>query len=1533
MKEVQSYTASRMEDPRLQQRDACGVGFVAHLHGEASHKIIEDGLTILHRLDHRGGLASDGKTGDGAGIMMQIPDGFFRKQAGDLGFALPGRGDYAVAVIFLPKDEKLKADLQNAFEKCVSDCGQSFLSWRQVPVDASVLGEIAARTEPSIVQAFVARGKNTTPEVFKWKLYVIRKIIENIGREKIGREQKDFYFASFSPETMIYKGLLMSQDIANYYVDLKDPDFKSAFAMVHQRFSTNTLPAWPLAQPFRFVCHNGEINTLRGNINWMIARSELLDHSDLRDDIAKILPICTPGASDSAILDNSVEFLLHTGRNFTKVLSMLIPEPWENRSEMSEELKAYYEYQSCLMEPWDGPAFIGFSDGNRVGAMLDRNGLRPGRYWVTMDGHVIVGSEAGVLDIEPSQVVYKGRLSPGRMFLVDMTKGEIISDERIKEELAKNKPYGSWLEDNRRYLDNIRVPPEEFVPAIEYADTELSRLKKAFGYTKEDMRMIISPMAMTGKEPISSMGNDTPLAVLSKRLPNLFLYFKQLFAQVTNPPIDAIREELVTSMTLTLGAQGNLFEESPEQCKVISISKPILSDLQLETIKNGFHPDLQVEQISALYTPAEKNMAAAIQELQVQAEEAVKNGKQLLIISDRGLSEKLVAIPSLLAVSAVHHHLIRRGLRMKTSLLLESGEPREVHHFCTLLGFGADAINPYLTLAAIFRRQEYFGFDDSLSPFEMQENYIEAATAGILKVMSKMGISTLQSYRGAQIFEAVGLSKAFVEEYFTWTPTRIEGIGIEHVERETLERHAMAFGASTSYSFNNLPEGGLYHWRVGGEEHLHSPEMIAGLQKASRINSREEFAEYCKTIDDQNQRHLTLRGLLRIKKTNNPIPLEEVEPVTEIVKRFSTGAMSFGSISKETHETIAVAMNRMGGRSNSGEGGEDPDRFTPDANGDIRRSAIKQVASGRFGVTSHYLVHADELQIKMAQGAKPGEGGQLPGHKVDQAIAKVRHSTPGVPLISPPPHHDIYSIEDLAQLIYDLKNANKYARINVKLVSEVGVGTIASGVAKAKADAILISGFEGGTGASPMTSIKHAGLPWELGVAETHRALVENNLRGRVALQADGQMRTPKDIAIAAMLGAEEWSVGTGALVVLGCIMMRKCHLNTCPVGIATQDPELRKKFRGQPEHLINFFFLLAEGLREIMADLGFRSINELVGRSDLLESVKVEGFDKANTLDFSEILRMPDAPASVARYRSEDQDHEIDKTMDEKILIPSTKAAIAKAMPVAVRIPIQNINRSTGTLLSAEISRRYGEQGLADNTIRLNFIGAAGQSFMAFGAKGITARVEGEVNDYCGKGLSGARVVVVPPAESTLIAENNIICGNTTLYGATAGSLFVRGIAGERFAVRNSGATAVVEGLGDHGCEYMTGGRVLVLGSTGRNFAAGMSGGIAYILNQDGEFYQKVNHEMVELTPLAETDDLGFVYSLIQEHFRLTDSTIAAKILDNWEHYQSLFVQVMPTAYREALEKQEKLEQSRDYLISRRRLQSCRLEQGGIHG
>ncbi len=1481
------------EDPRLTQRDACGVGFVASVKGVASHKIVAGGLTMLSRLDHRGGLAADGKTSDGAGVMLGMPHSYFNDQCQKLGFKLPDPGKYGVGQLFLPKDPNLLAWSIALIEEVVDEENCEVLGWRDVPVDSSVLGPIAAASEPAIKQIFIRKPRLLSHQQFLWRLFVIRKIIEVRARNNLGDDQKQIYFCSLSPDKIVYKGLLLSHLISAYYTDLEQDSFTATFSLVHQRFSTNTMPSWPLAQPFRMIGHNGEINTLRGNINWMRARQEQLQCSVRGDDLKKIGSVVTPFASDSAILDNAIEFLLHTGRPLSQVLSMLIPEPWENRPELSRELRDYYEYQSCLMEPWDGPAFVGFAFGNQVGALLDRNGLRPGRYWLTADGMVIMGSEAGLLDIDSENIIYKGRLRPGRMFIVDMDAGEIRSNESIKSELMKANPYGQWLNSYRVKLSDLPIPVNQGEGAL--TETEIIQQQMNFAFTKEDLQVIIAPMANEGTEPIGSMGNDTPIAILSRKSPLLFEYFKQLFAQVTNPPIDAIREEIVTSLSTTLGAEFNLMVEEEYHCQMIRLKQPILTNYDLLRIRRLDDDRFQSRLIPIGFQPRAGGMKEALKKIADLVDDAIDAGASLLILSDRNLPHDEIALPSLLVSSAVHHHLISKGTRTKCSLILESGEPREVHHFCLLLGYGISAINPYLVFETIRNASAVDGLSQDLSFPTMQSNYIKAVNKGLLKVMSKMGISTIQSYRGAQIFEAVGLSQDLVDEYFTWTPTRIGGLRLEDLEKETIVRYER-------FQNKNLPSDGKYAWRRDGETHLHGPDMISTLQNATRISSREEFAKYCKTVDDQSRANITLRSLLQFKKTNKPLDIDQVEPVSSILKRFATGAMSFGSISREAHETIAIAMNRLGGKSNSGEGGEDERRFIPDDNGDLRRSAIKQVASGRFGVTINYLSNAEEIQIKIAQGAKPGEGGQLPGHKVDKAIATVRHSTPGVALISPPPHHDIYSIEDLAQLIHDLKNANPKARISVKLVSAVGVGTIAAGVAKAKSDVILISGYEGGTGASPISSIKHAGVPWELGLSDTHRTLVENGLRSRVTLQTDGQLRTPRDIAIAAMLGAEEWSIGTGALVVLGCIMMRKCHLNTCPVGIATQNKELRKRFAGQPEHLINYFILLAEGLREIMAELGITKVDHLIGRTDLLEVNKDSCHDKASLINFDNILSPPQPWNHERVFKSQDQDHKLQDSLDNRVLLPKLWDALKLGKAMSLDLPINNTDRTVGTILSGELTKIYGIKGLKENTIQLNFKGAAGQSFLAFGAPGITATVAGEVNDYCGKGLSGAKIIVRPPEKSILEPERNIICGNTTLYGATSGELYISGIAGERFAVRNSGAIAVAEGAGDHCCEYMTGGRVVILGSTGRNFGAGMSGGIAYVYDEYGQFSSQVNMELVELEHLSDTDEVHLVKSLIHDHWLYTKSRVAQRILDDWELELVKFVRVMPTAYREAL-------------------------------
>ena len=1510
------------------QRDACGVGFVVNTNNSPSHKIVLDGLTILHRMDHRGGRASDQLTGDGAGIMVGMPYSFFRELSNQGSWDLPEDGKYAVGMMFGSRDDELQAWAIELLSKIIEEEDLKLKAFRDVPVNPDVLGPIAKSSEPKVVQFFVSCEKSEGAS-FDWKLYVVRKRFEEKAREKLGIEQKDLYICSLSRTTIIYKGLLLSHLISEYYLDLKNPLFKSIFSLVHQRFSTNTLPAWPLAQPFRYIGHNGEINTLRGNINWMRARQAYMEKQGELKGLERLGSVCTPAASDSAILDNVVEFLLQTGRPMEQVLSMLVPEPWENNSSMPRELREYYEFQSCLMEPWDGPAFVGFCDGKRIGAILDRNGLRPGRYYVTNDHHVIMGSEAGLLDIPPHMILEKGRLSPGKMFLVDLESGVIQSNESIKDSLAKSSPYGQWLNAHRISLENIPPTPSE------YSNLHGSALKEnlsLFSYSKEDLRMIIGPMANQGQEPTGSMGNDTPIAILSRKRPLLFSYFKQLFAQVTNPPIDAIREKLVTSLSTNLGAEASLLSESSDHCKVIRLEQPVLRNSDLAKIRSFKLSDQKLATVSICYKPQERSLNEAILDLRSKVREQVELGVDTIVLSDRDVTKEVLVIPSLLATSAVHHDLINQGIRTKCSIVVESAEPREVHHFCLLLAYGAAAINPYLALDAIEEASDVYGFDQNLSVEKLIANYQQAISKGILKVMSKIGISTLQSYRGAQIFEAIGLSQELVDQYFTWTATRIGGFNIDDLDLDIRMRRKEILN---HFDLATLPMGSDYHWRVDGEKHLHSPQMIAGLQKSTRLKSHDEFRKFCDTVDEQSKDQLTLRGLLKFKETKS-ISIDEVEPITSILKRFSTGAMSFGSISKEAHETIAVAMNRMGAKSNSGEGGEDPERFTPDDNGDLKRSAIKQVASGRFGVTSHYLVNSDELQIKIAQGAKPGEGGQLPGHKVDKEIAKVRHSTPGVTLISPPPHHDIYSIEDLAQLIHDLKNANDKARVSVKLVSAVGVGTIASGVAKAKSDVILISGYEGGTGASPLTSIKHTGMPWELGLSESHRSLLENGLRDRVVLQTDGQLRTPRDFVIATMLGAEEWSVGTGALLVLGCIMMRKCHLNTCPVGIATQDKELRKRFKGQPQDLINYFILVAEGMREILASLGLRTVDELVGRSDLLELRKDIDHPHASLLDFSQILSTPKSQMGGLHFKHE-QDHGLSECLDNKKLMPLLARSIAEGSHKTVHSKIRNTDRTVGTILSSEISRRHGAKGLKEDTIRLNFTGSAGQSFMAFGARGITARIVGEVNDYCGKGLSGAKIVVVPPPDSRhSMLDGSIICGNTSLYGATSGSLHIVGSAGERFAVRNSGAEAVVEGVGDHCCEYMTGGVVVVLGVTGRNFGAGMSGGMAYVYNRVGKFEEQLNTEMVEMYSL-EMNDEAELHKRLKQHYQLTMSSLAERLLNHWDEEKDFFVKVLPRSSQgqstQILSKTTRIKDVLDPVNQRKTSNGTDITGGGWHG
>ncbi len=1481
------------------ERDACGVGFVCRLDGESSHTIIENALEILVNLTHRGAAGSDPNTGDGAGLLMQIPHEFFRNVTG---FPLPDPGEYGVGMVFLPRDDAQREYCTGLIEDVVRREGQDLLGWRDVPTDNTPIGETAKVVEPVVRQVFIGRGKGVADAAqFERKLYVIRKVLELAVRDSDLPERAMFYVPSLSCRTINYKGLLLATQFATYYPDVNDPAMETGIALVHQRYSTNTFPTWDLAQPFRFLCHNGEINTLRGNINWMTARQALFESPLFGDDMPKLFPILTPGASDSAILDNAIELLYHTGRSLPHAVMMLIPEAWQNHKTMSDEKKAFYEYHACLQEPWDGPASIPFTDGKCIGAVLDRNGLRPSRYLVTRDGLVVMASETGVLDIDPANVLMKGRLQPGRMFLVDTEQGRIVDDEEIKHEMAARQPYRAWLNTHMVRLDNL--PKTESTQAI--SPDELLRLQRAFGYTLEDLKIILGPMAQKAKEPIGSMGNDAPLAVLSDRPQLLYNYFKQLFAQVTNPPLDAIREELVTSLISLVGAEQDLFEETPKHCHQLRLQQPILTNEALERIRTIDVGDIRAITLPTLFNVAEGERALerAMQELCAAAERAVDDGRAILILSDRCVDEQHAPIPALLATAGVHHHLVRQAKRTRCGLVVESGEPRETMHFALLIGYGACAVNPYLafeTLADLLRT----GLLDGLEPDAAVRNYITACGKGLLKIMSKMGVSTLQGYRGAQIFEAVGLNQDVVDRYFTWTASRIGGIGLDMIADEALRRHAHAYPPVRMPAELDLDVGGQYQWRRSGEHHLFNPLSIARLQHATRANDDAIYKDYARLVNDQSHRLGTLRGLLEFKTLGEPIPLDEVEPWTEIVKRFKTGAMSFGSISQEAHETVAIAMNRLGAKSNSGEGGEDPARYAPDPNGDSRLSKIKQVASGRFGVTSNYLVNAEELQIKMAQGAKPGEGGQLPGGKVYPWIAKVRHSTPYVPLISPPPHHDIYSIEDLAQLIHDLKNANTRARINVKLVAEVGVGIVAAGVSKGKADVVLISGHDGGTGASPQSSVKHAGLPWELGIAETHQTLVLNDLRSRIIVECDGQMKTGRDVAVAALLGAEEYGFATAPLVVLGCVMMRKCHLNTCPCGVATQDPELRKKFAGRPEHLVNYFRFVAEELRRIMAALGFRTVNEMIGRVDRLEVRKAIDHWKARGLDFSKILSKPDVPPHIGTYRMKPQDHGLERALDHR-LIEQARLALERRETVVLDVPIRNINRTVGTMLSSEISRRYGEAALAPDTITLNCTGSAGQSFCAFGARGLTIHIRGDANDYFCKGLSGAKVSIRPPDGSTFVAEDNIIIGNVALYGATGGEAYIRGVAGERFCVRNSGACAVVEGVGDHGCEYMTGGRVVVLGHTGRNFAAGMSGGIAYVLDEAGDFVRdRCNREMVELERLEDPGEIADVHALVENHYRYTESARARAVLDDWDAMLGRFVKVMPTDYRRALER-----------------------------
>jgi glutamate synthase (NADPH/NADH) large chain len=1525
-------TASGLYDPAL-EKDSCGVGFIADIKGRKSHKIIDDALKILLNLEHRGAVGADPRAGDGAGILVQIPHKFFVRRAAELGITLPEPGHYAVGHVFLPRDPQWRKVVLDVYADVVPREGQVLLGWREVPSDNASLGEAVLPTEPLHMQVFISRGKNVkTEDEFERRLFILRKVISNEVYNRRDRHLADYYMVSLSCRTLVYKGMFLADQLCKYYPDLHEPDFESALALVHQRFSTNTFPTWSLAHPYRMIAHNGEINTLRGNLNWMAARQASVSSELFGDDISKLWPISYEGQSDTACFDNALEFLVRGGYSLAHAAMMLIPEAWAGNPLMSEERRAFYEYHASLMEPWDGPAAIAFTDGRQIGATLDRNGLRPARWFVTSDDLVIMASEAGVLPVPEETIVRKWRLQPGKMLLVDLVEGRIISDDELKASLAGRHPYRKWLKRTQIVLEDL--PP---VQAREVR-TNISLLdrQQVFGYSQEDLQILLEPMATTGQEAVGSMGNDTPISALSDKPKLLYTYFKQNFAQVTNPPIDSIREELVMSLVSFIGPRPNLFDlKGLAHKKRLEVRQPILTNEDLEKIRCIGHVEEQFDTRTLdISYPAEHGapgMKDALARLCERAESAVRGGYNIIVLSDRQAGPDRIAIPSLLATAAVHHHLIRKGLRTAVGLVVETGEAREVHHFCCLAGYGAEAINPYLAFETLIAMREQL--PEKLDEKEIVKRYIKSIDKGILKVMSKMGISTYQSYCGAQIFDAVGLRSDFVEQFFFGTHSRIEGVGLDEIAEETARRHRDAFGDSPVLR-HSLEVGGEYLYRLRGEAHAWTPETVATLQHAVRGNSQDKYRAYAKIVNDQSEKYLTIRGMFRIRSAAEdnraPVPLEEVEPAKEIVKRFSTGAMSFGSISREAHTTLAIAMNRIGGKSNTGEGGEESDRYKPLPNGDSMRSAIKQVASGRFGVTTEYLVNSDMMQIKMAQGAKPGEGGQLPGHKVDAVIAKVRHSTPGVGLISPPPHHDIYSIEDLAQLIFDLKNVNTAGDVSVKLVSEVGVGTVAAGVSKARADHVTIAGFEGGTGASPLTSIKHAGSPWEIGLAETHQTLVANRLRGRIAVQVDGGIRTGRDVVIGALLGADEFGFSTAPLIAAGCIMMRVCHLNTCPVGVATQDPVLRKRFRGTPEHVINYFFFVAEEVRELMAEMGYRRFDDMIGQMQMLDRQKLVEHWKARGLDFSRLFTKPAAPDGVKIYRCEPQDHGIAKVLDRK-LIAEARAAIDRGAKVRIETPIRNTDRTTGAMLSGEIAKVYGHEGLPDDTVHVKFKGTAGQSFGAWLTRGVTFELEGETNDYAGKGLSGGRIIAYPPREATaIVPEESIIVGNTVLYGAIEGECYFRGIAGERFAVRNSGAIAVIEGAGDHCCEYMTGGVVVVLGPTGRNFAAGMSGGIAYVLDEDGSFARRCNLSMVELEPVMEEEELiarhyhqagdldmhGKVdvmadmtrfdaerlHQLIDNHARYTASRRAREILAHWTDYLPKFRKVMPVEYRRAL-------------------------------
>ncbi len=1481
------------------EHDACGVGFVVDVKGRKSHRILEQAIEVLRNLDHRGACGCEANTGDGAGVLLQMPHAFLKEVTRKARLPLPDPGGYGTGLVFLPRSPTKRRRLEEHFEHIVQSEGQTVLGWRTVPADNRSLGDTAKSCEPFIRQVFIGRSDALADDMaFERKLYIIRKRAYNEIRASTVDGAEYWYLCSLSHKTFVYKGMLLTEQLTQYYADLTHPAMETALALVHSRFSTNTFPSWDRAHPYRYLAHNGEINTLRGNINWMRAREALFESELFGEDVKKVRPIVNPYGSDSAMFDNTLELLVLAGRSLPHAVMMMIPEPWSNHESMDDARRAFYQYHSSLMEPWDGPASIAFTDGKKIGAVLDRNGLRPSRYYVTKDDLVIMASEAGVLEVPPERIVRKGRLQPGRMFLVDTEEGRIVEDEEIKAKVAAERPYRLWLDEHLLTLKDL--PPAPEVPAPD-PDSLLNR-QAAFGYTFEDQRVLIEPMARNAVEAVGSMGNDAAHAVLSTKPRLLYDYFKQLFAQVTNPPIDCIREELITSAEVWLGSEGNLLKPQPADCRRLELHGPILTNEEFAQVRRLNVPGLKVGVLSTLFrvTRGEKGLVKSVEELRLAARRMIEDEEvNILVLSDRGVNREFAAVPALLAVSGLHHYLIREGLRTRVSLVLETGEAREVHHFSLLVGFGASAINPYLafeTLDGMIRDDLLTGVDHKAAC----KNYVKAATKGVIKVMSKMGISAVQSYHGAQVFEAVGLRQDVIDEYFSGTSSRIGGIGMDVIAQEVLMRHHAAY-PPREVNGHALPAGGLYQWRSEGELHLFNPESIHRLQKAVRTGSFPVYKSYAKLIDDQSKSLCTLRGLLDFKPSE-PIPLEEVEPAESIMRRFKSGAMSYGSISKEAHETLAIAMNRIGGRSNTGEGGEDPERYVPLPNGDSRNSAIKQVASGRFGVTSEYLVNARELQIKMAQGAKPGEGGQLPGTKVYPWIAKTRHTTAGVGLISPPPHHDIYSIEDLAELIHDLKNGNRQARISVKLVAEVGVGTIAAGVAKAHADVVLISGHDGGTGASPQTSIQHAGLPWELGLAETHQTLVLNNLRSRITVETDGQLKTGRDVAIAALLGAEEFGFATAPLVALGCIMMRVCHLNTCPAGVATQDPRLRERFAGKPEHVVHFMRFIAEDLREIMAQLGFRNVNEMIGRVDRLEAKQAVDHWKARGFDFSNILYQPDLGPEIGRYRQIDQDHGLDKSLDVTALLEIARPAIERGEKVDARLPIRNVNRVVGTITGSEITRKWGAAGLPDDTVRIRFTGSAGQSFGAFLPRGMTFLLEGDANDYVGKGLSGGKLVIFPPAGSTFVPEENIIIGNVAFYGATAGEAYVRGMAGERFCVRNSGVRAVIEAVGDHGCEYMTGGRVVVLGSAGRNFGAGMSGGIAYVLDEAGDFPGRINTQMVVAERLEDPEEIAEVRGMVERHLAYTQSARAAQVLERWETAVKRFVKVIPKDYRRVI-------------------------------